>query len=414
MNNKNILLSIIIFIAFFSCSGDRYPASLIAADSIADSNPKKAVAILDSIKPQIKDAGEAVRNYYALLRIKADDKAYITHTTDTTILCLVDYYEKEGDKRLLPVAYYYAGRIYRDLQDAPQALDYFRKAEKAVKERGPEDKKLLGYIYGQIGTVLDYQGFYKEALKAFQQENYIFTSLADTTCLIYNLRDIGGIYWNLEQLDSTIYYYKKADKLAMMINDKYASADINEQMASFYLHTGNIHAAWDCMRYAAPYDDSRNASSTLSIYSVLYEKTGYKDSAFLCYKRLLDVGNIYGKQGAYKGLTKYYLNIGENKEANKYLELYMAVTDSIEKINVSEAIAKSLSMYDYKIREDENNELKIKVQNERTRNVVLSCIAISLILLIILVILLFRRKNDMMRIKLERLESQDSDVMKEK
>ena len=112
--------------------------------------------MLDSMKPQMSEVGEAVKNYYLLLRIKAADKAYITHTSDTAILRLVDYYENDGDKTLLPITYYYAGRVYRDLQDAPQALDFFRKAEDAIKDCGSEDTKFLAYIYGQIGYCLLY------------------------------------------------------------------------------------------------------------------------------------------------------------------------------------------------------------------------------------------------------------------
>ncbi len=66
--------------------------------------------------------------YYQLLTIKARDKAYITHTSDSLILEVLHYYEKRKDKKHLPEAYYYAGRIYRDLGDAPQALEYFFKA----------------------------------------------------------------------------------------------------------------------------------------------------------------------------------------------------------------------------------------------------------------------------------------------
>ena len=71
-----------------------------------------------------------------LLRIKVDDKLYrpITHYRDT-ILQLVDYFEQHP--RVLPrllgktgpaLPYLYAGRVFADLGDAPQALDYYQSA----------------------------------------------------------------------------------------------------------------------------------------------------------------------------------------------------------------------------------------------------------------------------------------------
>ena len=35
---------------------------------------------------------------------------------------------------LLPEAYYYAGRVYADLGNAPQALDYYQKTQKQTTE----------------------------------------------------------------------------------------------------------------------------------------------------------------------------------------------------------------------------------------------------------------------------------------
>ena len=47
-------------------------------------------------------APKADRMYFRLLKIKAADKAYIEHTSDKDILELVEYYENNGDKKLLP------------------------------------------------------------------------------------------------------------------------------------------------------------------------------------------------------------------------------------------------------------------------------------------------------------------------
>ncbi len=404
MKKLYTLLSIITIMLLSSCSGHRYPQQLVLGDSLSDKDPKKAITLLDSIKPQIKDAGKAVKNYYALLRIKTGDKTNVKHTSDTTILRLVDYYENGGDRHLLPTAYYYAGRVYRDLQDAPKALDYFQKAEEAVKRITPGDKRLLGFIYGQTGTVLDQQGFHNEALEAFMDEREMKTSLKDTVGLVYSLRDIGGTYWDLEKLDSAMLYYKEADRLALTINDKYASADINTQMAALYNHIGKPEMAWKCLKHAASYNSHVNESSTLSIYSDYFESTGQEDSALACYKKLLTVGNIYGRQGAYKGLAEYYLNRGENNNARKYLNLYMQITDSIKKINVADAVAGSLATYRYNLQERKEYELTINMQKEQEQKILLFFMLILTIIISSSVILWYKHKNKLMKLEKERAE----------
>lgn len=150
--------------------------------------------------------------------------------------------------------------------------------------------------------------------------------------------------------------------------------------------------------------DSINISSILSIYSDLYEKTGQADSVFSCYKKLLSVGNIYGKQGAYKGLTKYYLDRGKNEEAKKYLKLYMQITDSIKRINVSDAVARALSMYNYRIHEKENYELKIKNQQEKEQKKLLCFILLLIIVMSSSVVLWYRHKNRLMKLEKEKAE----------
>ena len=112
-----------------ACTNYEYCRDLLTADSIMAENPEKAVSMLDSMRAEMPAAPEHERMLYELLRVKAADKTYITHKSDSTIMKLVDYYENAGDTRFLPEAYYYAGSIYRDLNDAPRAIDFYQKAE---------------------------------------------------------------------------------------------------------------------------------------------------------------------------------------------------------------------------------------------------------------------------------------------
>ena len=97
----------------------------------------------------MKNATKASRNYYELLKIKNQDKAYIPQTSDSTITRLVEYYESKGDKKLLPMAYYYAGRIYMDINNVPEALKYLQK----VTRTGDHNNQLTYKAYSQIGYV---------------------------------------------------------------------------------------------------------------------------------------------------------------------------------------------------------------------------------------------------------------------
>ena len=89
--------------------------------------------------------------YYALQKIKADDKCYVTHTTDSVIRAVVRYYTDAGDPDLLMETYYYLGSVYRDMGDAPRAVEAFQKVVDIGQESGSERYDLLGRSYEQRG-----------------------------------------------------------------------------------------------------------------------------------------------------------------------------------------------------------------------------------------------------------------------
>ena len=147
---KHLFLLCLSVLLLASCSSGRYPSALYVADSLSVAYPERAVALLDSLRPQMEQEGERVRMYYHLLCVKARDKAYLPHTSDSLVLEVLRYYEDKQDRRHLPEAYYYAGRVASDLGDAPQALDYFQQALDAMPEDGMT--YLRDRVVSQMGT----------------------------------------------------------------------------------------------------------------------------------------------------------------------------------------------------------------------------------------------------------------------
>ena len=130
---RKLSICLLLVPMLLGCGPRRYPATLRMADSLCLVSPDSAISLLARYADSLSDAPQAVRMYHRLLQIKARDKAYVRHTSDSAILSVLHYYINGGDRRLLPEAYYYAGRVYSDLGDAPQALDYFEKALESMK-----------------------------------------------------------------------------------------------------------------------------------------------------------------------------------------------------------------------------------------------------------------------------------------
>ena len=64
----------------------------------------------------------------ALMQTKAQNENFEPFTTDSTMLRVVDYYDSHGTANEQMLAHYLLGCVYRDLGDAPRALECYHDA----------------------------------------------------------------------------------------------------------------------------------------------------------------------------------------------------------------------------------------------------------------------------------------------
>ena len=357
-----------------ACTHPTTPPVLLCADSLASANPDSAQALLASLAEEMKQEPQDVQMYYRLLCIKAKDKAYITHTSDSAILPVVEYYEREGDKKHLPEAYYYAGRVYRDLGDAPQALDYFEKALDAMQEN--ENLKVKTKVYAQMGTLFSYQNLYEEALNMFKHSLQCDISLKDSIGMVFNYRDMADAYRSLKKPDSALYYYQKSYQLCQQLERKDLGNMLQSQLASFYLDRGEYPQAQKALQHALQDIKSYNKSGIYSIAAHYYHDIDNIDSAQWYYNELLQCGSIYSKELAYRGLTNIMLRKGKSISAAEFLYQALLLGDSIKKITNTQRIQQIHSLYNYQLREKENQRLIAQNTQQRKINLIISLILI--------------------------------------
>lgn len=122
-------ISFVIVILFLSCDNStRVNKQMEIIKAIGDKNPALAQKMLDSLKLDVRNADEYTMMKYDLLTLRINDKSYIVPTSDYMSKQVVNYFSKHGDNLEKQEAYYYNGSVYRDLQDAPRAIDNFLKS----------------------------------------------------------------------------------------------------------------------------------------------------------------------------------------------------------------------------------------------------------------------------------------------
>ena len=124
-----ILLALVLVTA---CHSDqRQLARLHRAQTLIDTAPDTALALLDSIDSHsLMRADNAL---YALLMSQALDKNYIDITNDSLINIAVEHYTHSHNKYYKMLSYYYYGRVKYNAQEYAKSIAHCRENCNGVK-----------------------------------------------------------------------------------------------------------------------------------------------------------------------------------------------------------------------------------------------------------------------------------------
>ena len=393
------LLGFILPVLLVSCSPDRYPASLLTADSLSSVRPDSALCLLARLAADTADAPLSHRMYYRLLCIKAADKAYLPHTSDSLIRPVLHYYIEGGDPRLLPEAYYYAGRVYRDLGNDLQALSCFQKALEAIRQNGDTDVHLKSKIYSQRATLYAYRKMYREALAMYQEVLKISTSACDSVSMLFALRDIANMHRELHRPDSVLPYFKQAKQIADLLQRTDLSHMMQSQLASAYLEVQAFDSARAALVEALQLVERPNQSAVYSIAAHFYKAIGITDSANYYNRKLLEIGTIYAKEKAYRELIGRIRQTGY-PPLDTLFDGWQQCVDSLRTLDRKANKLRTYADYDYLKSEQEN--ARLKEQNAHNR----FTIWIGGLVIVTLLTTLAAFRQYYQRIRLEKQEQQ--------
>lgn len=167
------IFSIIIFGVFLiSCNDNKLLSKIDFIKKVGDNNPKEAMKMLDSIYAEARNSSEYVMMKYDLLKIRLNDKSLVPPTSNHMVEIIVSYFEKKGNSREKQEAYYYAGSVYRDLNDAPRAIEKFHKSIEVIKDNANCDSILLMNTYSNLFYIFSNVQDLKNALRMAQKEYF--------------------------------------------------------------------------------------------------------------------------------------------------------------------------------------------------------------------------------------------------
>ena len=388
---KNTFLFLLISILLSACSEKPHDDRLTRVAELADSMPEDALALLDSIDASA--LSDADRHYFDFLTVKASDKAYIDHTSDSLILDVIDYYR---GKDLYPEALYYGGRVYSDLGDYPTSLEYFHRSLDLLPS-DTENQELRNRVLSQTGRLLDSLSLYDEAIKCINSSLEIDRLFQDTTRIISDLQLLGSIYMRAEQ-------YEQADSvllesLQLNTGQKIPMYVVKSQMyrAANKYYSNEIDSALILIRNIPEHADPLILNSVLGYASTIYLAAGILDTAFMYSRELVSHPDYLHKEIGYQNLLSPELRSFIHPDSlDQYISNYQDILARYYDENENLAAISEQNLYNYRLHE--LGKEKAEKANETLKLWITAGAFLIIAMIVVILLLKIKNKNNIIEL----------------
>lgn len=358
------------------------------ADSIMninDDSAKVAIKLLDKAKPQLNDFSKAQHMRYQLLYHKAMNKADISFSSDSIMKNVVAYYAKHGTSNERMLAYYMLGCVYRDIHEAPLALEYYNKAtEQADTVSQDCDYSTLYRIYSQMGVLFEKQYLFNQEFIAYNKATkYAYMAKDTLNALLCYMNS----YIDLNQNDSIIARNLHAANLLRKHGYNYYANMAFGSNYPYYIKKNDYIKAKEAFEEYKKINFEGNSNYKDASAYLLYNQGMYYlfanqlDSAHISFQKSYIYAQSYSnKCAATKGLAKYYTKTNHSALAAKYALLSSEYNDSsLYELRESQ-LQQMQAMYDYSRNQKLAKEAEYKAK-QRLNTIYLIIISSCLILL---------------------------------
>ena len=397
MKKNIVFLLILIPIIWISCDGMGHQTiDFRKIENLMPQHPDSALMLLEQIENKENLSRKDKAHYYLLLT-EAEDKTYVTHTTDSLISIAADYYEKTDDLGRKAKAWYYKGRINQDLGHPLKAQEYYLKALR--DEEKIEDHALLGRIHNHIGMLYAYQKVYEKALPFQKKAVENFHLLSDSTGQVFALRDLGRTFLMLGHQDSAIICNQKA--IALM--RKRIIPSVYTELAGLYIDRQRMEEAHGLLRTSL--QNVAKPQAKYPVYLVLgelYKKSGQIDSARFYLQACINSAPLpETRAGGLFHLKEIALEKGQWEQAALLSKQYELLKDSIEQGKNAESIRNVQAFYSYNEIEQDLWEARLYASKQKSFYSLLITACLFLLTVALLRFIHYRRerKNLLQRLK---------------
>lgn len=413
-----ILIYMLIFMSLSSCSNRKYEQTITRADNLMElsqDSARFALAILDSIRPDLSKMGKSTQMRYQLVYAKGMNKGYVDFTTDSLMKEIVDYYDNHGTCQQQMLAHYLLGCVYRDLGDSPASLSCYNDAVEKVDTMSSDcDYKLLTRVYEQQGALFLSQSMPQNALSAYQKAEKYAWIAKDTLSAVLSYEHLGNIYEYMGNMNKVIEVYENASRRyrqygypvqaaralggaiqALILTKQYAKA--KKYMDVFEAESGYFQkdSCYSYINYSHYY-----------YLKGLYCLESHSDSAKYWFTKCQGFAKTNNNKSfsAYAWYL-YYIKHQQMDSVAKYSEQAFAYNDSANLDMERDLMQKMQAIYDYDRWKNVAHNEEIKATRANLTLLVSILVSVSVIIIGILTFLVYRKKR---KLELQEKEEQEN------
>ncbi len=413
-----ILIYMLIFMSLSSCSNRKYEQTITRADNLMElsqDSARSALAILDSIRPDLSKMGKSTQMRYQLVYAKGMNKGYVDFTTDSLMKEIVDYYDNHGTCQQQMLAHYLLGCVYRDLGDSPASLSCYNDAVEKVDTTSSDcDYKLLTRVYEQQGALFLSQSMPQNALSAYQKAEKYAWIAKDTLSAVLSYEHLGNIYEYMGNMNKVIEVYENASRRyhqygypvqaaralggaiqALILTKQYAKA--KKYMDVFEAESGYFqkNSCYSYINYSHYY-----------YLKGLYCLESHSDSAKYWFTKCQEFAKTNNNKSfsAYAWYL-YYIKHQQMDSVAKYSEQAFAYNDSANLDMERDLMQKMQAIYDYDRWKNVAHNEEIKATRANLTLLVSILVSVSVIIIGILTFLVYRKKR---KLELQEKEEQEN------
>ena len=378
---------------------------LISVQNEGDTCPYNALERYDSLGAIFEHENEYLRSKYALLGVRLRDKAFITHTNDSVINLLYDYFINDGNSCEKQEVCYYMGSVYRDLHDTPRAVKYFLEAIQVAETETNIDSAILVASYSQLSNIYIKIFNYDEALIASIKALHIAESAGIET--ERDFANVASCYSKLNDIEGSIRYSKIILKRIIKKNDIKNNADIIAKRLADFAKFGYKAEADYCYALLQHLPEDARPKNYLINLAVYCKNCVSPDSAAAVFHRIQESDKSIAQQyNSTQFLMKYYASVGNYEEATRFALLFSDANRNLLKdMNVEQTLN---ARNEFQYIRDRDKEAAMMEQIGRTRLIWAVSIIVMILLLMSLLFFHYHRQRRLLKIIMERNNAVDN------